>query len=75
MKKILSLLLSACLLFAILPCAAFAIDEEGEINAAKKAIRASESTFMCYNDMPLEAFLSEAAKLLPEGSSVELSIP
>lgn len=75
MKKILSLLLSMCLLLTVLPCSVFALDEEGEINAAKKAIRASESTFACYNDMPLEAFLSAAEKLLPEGSTVELSIP
>ncbi len=74
-KKVLSLLLSVCVLFAVLPCSVFAMDEMGEIEAAKKAIRASESTFMCYNDMPLEAFLSEAKKLLPEGSNVELSIP
>lgn len=74
-KKVFSLLLSVCLLFAILPCSVFALDELGEIDAAKKAIRASEKTFPCYNDMPLEAFLGAAKKLLPEGSSVELSIP
>ncbi len=74
-KKVLSLLLSACILFAALPCSVFALDEVGEIDAAKKALRASESTILCYNDMPLEAFLAEASKVLPEGSTVKLSIP
>lgn len=75
LKKVLSLVLAVCLVLTVLPCAVFAKDELGEIEAAKKAVRASESTLAVDNDMPLEEFLSAVKAVLPEGSSVELSIP
>ena len=60
---------------AALPCMVFAADEIGEIEAAKKAVRASEATLTVENDMPLDEFLAAVKKVLPEGSSVEISIP
>lgn len=75
LKKVLSLVLAVCLVLTVLPCAVFAKDELGEIEAAKKAVRASEATLTVDNDMPLEEFLAAVKKVLPEGSTVELSIP
>lgn len=74
-KKVFSLMLAVCMVLAALPCMVFAADEIGEIEAAKKAVRASESTLTVDNDMSLDEFLATVKKVLPEGSSVELSIP
>lgn len=74
-KKVFSLMLAVCMALAALPCMVFAADEIGEIEAAKKAVRASEATLTVENDMPLDEFLAAVKKVLPEGSSVELSIP
>ena len=72
-KKTISFLLSLCLMLALLPGTVFALDELGEIEAARKAIDAKKDTAVVYNDMVSEAFLSSIAKLLPDGSSVQLS--
>lgn len=72
-KKILSFFVTVCILCTVFPCAVFAIDESGEIDAARKAIRKSESTLTAYNDMPMEAFISLVKTVIPEGSSVKLS--
>ena len=74
-KKVFSMMLAVCMVLAALPCMVFAADEIGEIEAAKKAVRASESTLTVDNDMSLDEFLATVKKVLPEGSSVELSIP
>ena len=68
-------MLAVCMALAALPCMVFAADEIGEIEAAKKAVRASEATLTVENDMPLDEFLAAVKKVLPEGSSVEISIP
>ena len=75
LKKVLSLVLAVCMVLAALPCMAFAANELGEIEAAKKAVRANEATLTVYNDMTLDEFLAAVKKVLPAGSSVELSIP
>lgn len=74
-KKVFSLMLAVCMALVALPCMVFAADEIGEIEAAKKAVRASEATLTIENDMSLDEFLAAVKKVLPEGSSVELSIP
>ena len=74
-KKVFSLMLAVCMVLAALPCMVFAADEIGEIEAAKKAVRASEATLTVENDVPLDEFLAAVKKVLPEGSSVEISIP
>ncbi len=73
LKKVLSIIMTMCLLLTILPSAVFAIDESGEIDAAMKAIRKNQDTVTLYNDMTADEFLSVIKKLLPEGSTVELS--
>ncbi len=70
-KKLLSLLIAACMLLTILPSMAMA-DENDEIKAAKKAIQNGKETVQLKNDMTSDEFLRAMATLLPEGSNVTL---
>ncbi len=71
-KRVLGLLMALCVMFTVLPTAVFAIDEEGEIKTAMKAIKDGIGTMGIYNDMTADEFLSAAKKILPDGSTVEL---
>lgn len=71
MKKIFALVLAALMAFSVI--GSFAKDEQGEIKAAMKAIRAGQDSMQLNNEMTMDGFLKEASKLLPEGSSVTLS--
>ena len=71
-KRVLGLLMALCVMFPVLPTAVFAIDEEGEIKTAMKAIKDGIGTMGIYNDMTADEFLSAAKKILPDGSTVEL---
>ncbi len=71
MKKIFALCLAALMVFSVF--GSFAIDEQGEIKAAMKAIQKGQDSMSLNNEMTMDGFLKEAEKLLPEGSSVKLS--
>ena len=71
-KRVLGLLMALCVMFTVLPTAVFAIDEEGEIKTAMKAIKDGIGTMGIFNDMTADEFLSAAKKILPDGSTVEL---
>lgn len=73
MKKILSFLMSLFLVLTTVSGSVFALDESGEIDAAMKAIRKNEKTIVLMNDMTPDEFLGIVKKVIPEGSTVELS--
>ncbi len=72
LKRILSIFIAICTLLAITSVSVFA-DETTELKAASKALRANEKEIAAYNDITPEEFLSNASKVLPEGSTVKLS--
>ena len=75
-KKITSLLLAVCMILCCAQFSVFALDEDREIENAKKAIRAAEkldSIPGVFNDVSADEFLRAMTKLLPEGSQVKLS--
>ena len=74
-KKTISALLVVCLIFTIGAGTAFAkLDERGQIKAAIKAIRAGMDSIQITYDMSCDAFLKEAAKLIPADCDVTLSV-
>ena len=71
-KKILSVFIAICTLLTMTAGTVFA-DETTELKAARKALTSREKEIVAYNDITPEEFLINAAKVLPEGSTVELS--
>lgn len=72
-KKLLSLFAAICILFTAVQVSVFALDEDREIEAAKKAIKDKKDTLTLVNDMTPDSFLYDIKLILPEGSTVELS--
>lgn len=72
LKKVLSLLVAACVVFTVLPGVVFA-DELTEIEAARNAIQKGKDTVKLYNDITSDEFLKIISTLIPDGSDVELS--
>ena len=62
------------MVFGAFATVAYAKDEMGEINDAKKAVRNAEKTLPVYNDMTMDEFLKAVEKVLPEGSDVTVGI-
>ncbi len=73
-KKFLCVLIALCMVFGAFATVAYAKDEMGEINDAKKAVRNAEKTLPVYNDMTMDEFLKAVEKVLPEGSDVTVGI-
>ena len=65
--------MALCVSLTVVSEAVFALDESGEIEAARKAIMNKQDTVTLKNDMTSDAFLRAMYQLLPEGSSVKLS--
>lgn len=72
-KRLLGLFAAICILFTAVQGSVFALDEDREIEAAKKAIKDKKDTLTLVNDMTPESFLYDIKLILPEGSTVELS--
>ena len=74
-KKFLCTVLALCAVITFTASSVFAKDEQGEIKAAMKAIKDSNTAIAkgVYHDMTADEFLKMVSKFLPEGSSVTLS--
>lgn len=75
-KKFLCTVLALCAVITFTASSVFAKNEQGEIKAAMKAIKDSNTAIAkgVYHDMTADEFLKMVSKFLPEGSSVTLSI-
>ncbi len=72
LKKVLGIIMTVCMALTALTCAVSA-DEITELEAAMTAISKGKDTALVFNDMTADEFLRSMKKLLPEGSTVELS--
>lgn len=74
-KKFLCTVLALCAVITFTASSVFAKNEQGEIKAAMKAIKDSNTAIAkgVYHDMTADEFLKMVSKFLPEGSSVTLS--
>ena len=72
MKKIFALCLAALMVFSVF--GSFAIDEQGEIKAAMKAIQKGQDRMSLNNEMTMDGFLKEAEKLLAQHPDTKLYV-
>ena len=73
-KKILSSMISVCILLGMFTSLSFAaVAEDVQIEQAKKAIKDGAASLNIVNDTTSDEFLREVKLLLPEGSEVNLA--
>ena len=60
-KRFLGLFAAICILFTAVQGSVFALDEDREIEAAKKAIKDKKDTLTLVNDMTPESFLYDSS--------------